>query len=442
MRLCFLDKWDLNTKEVLQGASVAFVLRVMGGGLALIFNVLLARLLGADGAGLYFLAITVMTIAAVFGRMGLDNALLRFTAANAGVGDWTAVKGVYDKALILALLASGTAAVGMFVAAPWLSEKLFFKPELTAPMRWMALAVVPMAVLTLNGQALKGLKRIRDSQLVQAVGVPALSLLGLALLGRVWGVHGAIWAYTLAAVLTAFIGSVMWRMATPQLRKRTGRFETRQLLRSSIPLFWVASMNLVMGCTASLLLGIWGTTADVGIFGVAHRTAMVTSYILIAVNTMAAPKFAALHRQGDMEALGATARSSAKLMAVAASPIFLLFVLCPGWVMRWFGSQFVEGAAVLIILAVGQFVNVATGSVGCLLMMSGHERLMRNNVMGISVLHFAVCLLLIPWAGAIGAAIATTISLVAMNLVSVVLVYGRLSILTLPIPKGMFARRA
>jgi O-antigen/teichoic acid export membrane protein len=70
-------------------------------------------------------------------------------------------------------------------------------------------------------------------------------------------------------------------------------------------------------------------------------------------------------------------------------------------------------------------------------MMSGHERLMRNNIISISILNVVMCLLLIPWAGAIGAAIATAISLSAMNLVSVVLVYYRLSILTLPIPKGV-----
>jgi O-antigen/teichoic acid export membrane protein len=75
-------------------------------------------------------------------------------------------------------------------------------------------------------------------------------------------------------------------------------------------------------------------------------------------------------------------------------------------------------------------------------MMSGHERLMRNNIISVSILNVAMCLLLIPRAGAIGAAIATAISLSTMNLISVILAYCRLSILTLPIPKGVFARRA
>ena len=88
-------------QEVVNGASVAFVIKVIGAGLSFGFNVLLARMLGADGAGIYFLALTVTTIATVFGRMGLDNALLRFTAANAAVGDWGAVKGIYRKGMML-----------------------------------------------------------------------------------------------------------------------------------------------------------------------------------------------------------------------------------------------------------------------------------------------------------------------------------------------------
>ncbi|UZJ41942.1 oligosaccharide flippase family protein [Prosthecochloris sp. SCSIO W1101] len=63
--------------KVIKGAAVALVLEVLGAGLTFLFNMVLARALGAEGAGIYFLAITVNTIATVFDRMGLDNTLLR-----------------------------------------------------------------------------------------------------------------------------------------------------------------------------------------------------------------------------------------------------------------------------------------------------------------------------------------------------------------------------
>lgn len=414
--------------EVMQGASVAFTLKVLGAGFAFGFNVLLARMLGAEGAGMYFLALTVATIACVLGRMGLDNALLRFTAAGTAIEDWSAVKGVYRKGMSIALCASAASALLLFALAPWLAHDVFSKPQLASPLRWMALAVVPMTLVSLHAETLKGLKRIRDSLLVQGVGIPALSLLGLYLMGRRWGIHGAVWAYVLAAAAMALVGIALWRVATPQLKGVSGRFETRELLRSSMPLFWVTSTMLMMNWTATIALGVWGTKADVGLFGVAYRTAMLTSFVLVAVNSIAAPKFAALYKQGDMESLGSMARNCAKLATALAAPALILFFLAPGWVMGLFGPQFLGGGAILAILAIGQFVNVATGSVGYLLIMSGNERLLRNSALVAGGTNLVLTAILIPRFGVVGAAVATAICLALQNLVASYLVYKKMDL--------------
>ena len=426
------DKFDHHMHEVISGASVAFVLRVLGAGLAFGFNVYLARIFGAEGAGIYFLALTVLMIASVFGRMGLNNALLRFVAAGASVGDWAEVKGVYNKGMAMAVSASIIATVAMFLMAPFIATSVFGKPELAGPVRWMALSVLPMTLAILHAELLKGLKRIRDSVSLQFLGVPALSFAGLYLIGSSWGVEGAVLAYTGATIFTALAGLLLWRVATPRLKEIKGRFDTQRLLRSCTPLFWSTLMSLLMNWTAIFMLGIWGTSEDVGIFGVASRTAMLISLILVAVNSIAAPKFAELHRRGDMQALGRTARSSAKLMTMMVSPVFLFFIFFPDLVLSIFGSEFIGGGTVLIILAIGQFVNVATGSVGYLLMMSGNEHLMRN-ITGVSALvNILLNLWLIPIYGILGAAIATTVSLSVQNFMAAFHVFKSVGVVTLP----------
>jgi O-antigen/teichoic acid export membrane protein len=435
MRIPLLSTQDKHWREVLEKSSIAFVMKALGAGLAFAFNIVLARMLGADGAGIFFLALTIATIAAVFGRIGLDNTLVRLIAANATSGDWAAVKGIYRRGMQLALAASCMAALAVFLGAPWLAEHAFAKPTLVTPMRWMALAVVPIALLVLHAEALKGLKRVFDSSLVyeHGIGISVFSLLGLYFLGPTWGVNGAIWAFTLAAALTFLTGLCLWWKAMAKLRGVCAAFSVRELLQSSLPLFWVATMNLAMNWAPSLLLGVWCTNADVGVFNVALRTAQLTSFVLFAVNTIAAPKFAELYREGNLKQLGSMARNSAKLMVLAASPALLLFICFPGWIMGLFGQQFANRAVVLTILSIGQFVNVATGSVGYLLMMTGNERLVRNNVVFIALLSIVLNLILIPFAGVMGAAIATAFSLAAKNLIAVYLVRLRLSIQTIPI---------
>lgn len=423
---------DVHMLEVVSGTAVALFLKVIGGGLTFCFHLLLARTLGAEGAGLFFLALTVATIATVFGRMGLDNTLLRVTAASAAVGDWRVVKGVYRKGIALGLFSSAMAALTMFVAAPFLSKVIFHKPELVGPMRWMVLAVAPLSFMFLHAEMLKGLKRIRDSILIYGVVIPAFSLLGLHILGGVHGVNGAVWVYVIAAALAALLGLGLWRSAVPQLLNTKGHFETRELFRSSMPLFWVALLNMLITWAATFALGVWGTKEDVGIFSMASRTAMLTSLVLMAVNSIAAPKFAVLYRKREIDTLGSTARGTAKLMTFMASPILLLFLFAPEWVMGIFGEEFTGGAAALSILAVGQFVNVATGSVGYLLMMSENERLVRNNMVFAAVMSVILNAVLVPFAGVLGAAIATAVSLSSMNLVAVYLVWYRLRIWTIP----------
>ena len=263
--------------------------------------------------------------------------------------------------MLRSALASGLAALTVILTAPWLAEGVFSKPQLTEPLRWMALAVAPMSLLVLHGEVLKGLRRVRDSQLVQGVGVPGLSALALALLGAGFGVRGAVWAYVGASTVTALVGFGLWRMATPQLRAATPRFSSRELTRSSVPLFGARLSRFVMDWSSGIALGIWGSTSDVGIFNVAARVAILTGLILVAVNIAVVPRFAALFARNELDALGRTARNAARLAILASSPVLLILLFFPSPVMALFGSEFRSGATVLSILALGQFVNVSTG---------------------------------------------------------------------------------
>ncbi len=428
------DALDHHMLEVISGASTAFVLKAVGTGLAFLFNVVLARKLGVEGAGLYFLAFTVISIAGVLSCAGLDNALLRFVASSAAAGDWTAVKGACRKGLIISAAASVASAVLVFSASPWIAKEVFSKPELAGVLRWMSLAIFPMSMLVIYSEMLKGLKLIMKSHLVQGVLVWLFSLTGILFLSGIWGVYGAVWAFIAASFATAVIAIILWRRAAPQLKGIKGNFRLNKLLDSSVPLFLVSAMYLVIQWTSTFALGIWGTKAEVGVFSVAFRTAMLISFVLIAVNSIAAPKFAALYSLGDMDALGKTARNSARLLTLMAAPVLALFIIFPSRIMGVFGEDFRQGGMILAILAAGQFVNVSTGSVGYLLMMSGNERILRNNVAFAAAVNVALNALLVPRYGILGAAAATALSVSLLNITASYLVYKKINIKTIPWP--------
>ncbi|MFP4517583.1 MAG: flippase [Desulfovibrionales bacterium] len=432
-----LKTLDIHFLEVLRGASVAFVLKGVASVLSFVLNLVLARMLGADGAGLYFLSLTVITIVAMLSKVGLDNTFVRFTAGNAIKGDWGAVKGLYRKGMLLTAAVSLVLTIILFALSPWLAHSVFKDPRLAEPLRWMSLAVAPFALVFLQSQALTGLKKIKEGVALSGGILQGLTLLGVLILVPLFAVTGAVVAYALASFVTLGIGIWLWKRSTPDLKGVEGSFPTNRMLASSIPLFWVAVLNMTLQWSSNLMLGIWSTSADVGLYAVANRTSGLVSFILMSVNAISAPKFSEMYSQGDMEGLGRLARSTAKLMALFASPIVLACVLIPDLVMSIFGAEFTKGGPVLAILGVGQFVNVITGSVGYLLVMTGQERVWRN-LMAVSA---AMCLalngLLIPQFGVVGAAVAMASSLSLLMFLAVYMVWRSLGIVTIPfLPMG------
>ena len=94
-----------------------------------------------------------------------------------------------------------------------------------------------------------------------------------------------------------------------------------------------------------------------------------------------------------------------------------------------------------IILSIGQFVNAATGPVGYLLNMSGFHRIEGRIAVAGAVITVALCFVLIPLWGIVGAAAANAIATACCNLLRVYYAKTCLGILMLPIPRGLRAGR-
>lgn len=425
--------WDQDMREVAGGAAVAFVLRLTAAGLSFVFNIILARLLGVEGSGVFFLAFIVTTMATVAGRAGMEQVLLQLVATNASQGNWIEVSGLYRRAMWISVWASAAATALIFIAAPVISKTLFSTPDLVDPLRLMSLGIVPWSLLMLHGELLKGLRRIRDAMLVQGVCLQLFGIPLLLLLGGPLGILGAAAAYVATLFLTLILGIVLWRRATPQIKGLRGHFDTRVLLSTSLPLFWATSADLVLNWTDSLMLGVLSNSAAVGIYGVAMRTALPVGFIVVAVASVISSRFAVLYAQGELRALERLLRIATGMMMLLISPVLLLLVVFPGWVLGFFGAGFTAGAPVLAVLAVGQFANVAFSLAETALTMSGFVKVVRNNVFLGAFLNVLLNALLIPAYGPVGAAVATATSITVKRLVTVYLMRKYLSIKLWPL---------
>ena len=261
----------------------------------------------------------------------------------------------------------------------------------------------------------------------------------IALIIAVWvfdfrlGAEAAL-AYSMGSILVLGGFLLLWHLGTSgHSNEAKYTISFRSMLASAWPLWIVLLMTQLIQWTGQFVGGAYLPPEEIAQLAVAQRTAMLVSFILMAVNMVVAPRFAALHAAGNMEGLRDMALTAVRLMALGATPVVAVMLVFPGFLMSLFGEGFSGGTVLLQVLAVGQFVNVLTGSVGYLLSMSGHERDLRNTLLIVAPVSVAVTFVLVPIYGALGAALSTALAVGVQNLLAVYWVKRRLGFNTLAV---------
>ncbi|NEZ04114.1 oligosaccharide flippase family protein [Wenzhouxiangella sp. XN201] len=417
--------------EALSGAAAALVLKVVGAVIVFALNILIARALGVEGAGLYFMALSVVMIASVLARVGMDVPLIKFIAASAARQEHGRIQSIYRSGVLTVALGSGTLSIALFMATEPLASGLFGAPDLVQPLRVMALGVISFSLMTIIAESLKGLHRVALSVLVSAIFYPLVTIALVWPLCIHFGPAGAGIAFVTGTAIAGLVASVFWKKFQPVSQGEL--FPYAKLWKSAHPLWVMSIVNRgLMPWGPLFMLGIWWTAEDSGVFGAATRISAILSMLLIAVNMSLAPKFSELYAQGKIRSMETVARRFALLVTVGASPLFVLFLLAGDRVLALFGPGFEVGHFALAILVVGQIANVVCGSVAYILIMAGQESDVRFATIVSAVVLLVLGWLLIPSLGMEGAALAASASVIVNNLIGFAFVYSRLRIVTIP----------
>jgi O-antigen/teichoic acid export membrane protein len=198
------------------------------------------------------------------------------------------------------------------------------------------------------------------------------------------------------------------------------------MTRYSLPLSLNRALLYSNNQTEILLLGVFGTPEMVGVFQVCAQLALVTSAILAAIGAIFSPVVAAAFGNDDRPRVQALYQLSTRWSLMVGFPLFLFVVGHAGLITQTLGIR--EGTTALVILSFGRLVDLATGSVAAVLMVSGHARLSLMNsllFLGMSLVFDAA---LIPPFGLTGAACASGLSLVIINVLRVGQVWHYLQI--------------
>jgi O-antigen/teichoic acid export membrane protein len=430
---------DSHLEELVRGALGFFSLRLLGTVCGYVFIYFVSHRYGAEVVGIFAISIAALRIALLYGRMGLDNALVRFIAEYAAKGRKDFVKQVYLRGLGASIPCGLGISLLLYFCAPLLAKEVFDNPALATTLRIIALVILPGTLLHINASTLRGLKRTASySFLINASQFLLGSLilvLGKSVLEENSAPVIAFAVATVAAALLSFgFGAVPRNVEMVPDKTRGEAIRTRDLMKVAFPMLLTGSYSFFLQWTGTLALGYFRSEVEVGIYDIVVRIAAVQMFTLTSVNSIAASKFSECFSAGDMEGFRKVTRYATRLIFWTTVPIGLVLISFPTSISGFFGEEIKGGATALVILVVGYFTNAISGPVGNILNMTGHQMVFQKIVLGAAVVNIILNIILIPRFGINGSAVAGTVSMCLWNIISVIYVKKKFNILTLYIP--------
>jgi O-antigen/teichoic acid export membrane protein len=418
-----------TVSRVIGDAALALVGGIAGRALLYLSQFMLARWMGPTDFGLFALALNVTQLGSVVVGFGLYMAAVRFIAIYSEQGLPDRVGGLLKWTAASVLVASGLTSLTLVAWPSWWAGALR-EEGLVRVLPIMGAALPFLALTRLFASSLNGLGLARLRSMCESALPSLLLLVGIILLKLV---------NHLSLPRTAVLFIVAWGIATlvsgGVLLGRVGiiqrvndDIDRLAIMRFALPAWGVALLNQLAQRMDVLLAGFFLGGADIGVYSAAAVVAVAMNFVMTAFNMAAAPSFATWEVRTDTLEVERLYREGTRLLLALGLPLGTILILGSGELMQLLGDQFQLGQTVLVVLVMGQIVNLGVGAAGNLLIMTGHQHVELLLVFSSVVVNVLLASYLVPSLGLVGLAISLAATVALLNLLRLALVYRLLHI--------------
>jgi len=414
---------DQALKSVARGAGIFFIGIILGRFLGYLIRMVIARFLGPESYGLISLAISVVEIAATLALFGLPTAINRYVPFFWSARKQAKVRGVIRSAFRISLPAAIITALALLFFSGGLSNNVFSKPDLAPILRLFAVIVPFYSLMMICSAIFAGFKKMEyivyTQQFVRYIFILALFII-LFMLGL--EIKAAAFAYPLGYLFTAGFGLYLAQKTFPIFGKNLESVSSyRKLFSFSWPLILVSMIWFIIDRVATIMLGYFKSAEIVGIYNAALPLAQLIPAVLQSFTTIFMPIISSILSTGDFKELNRIYAITTKWIMGLTLPLFVvIFLFAKTLTVKLFGVEYAEAAPALQILTLGFFFHSAVGPTTMTLNALERTRLTLINTVAAFSVNIILHFLLIPKYGLIGAALASALALVVLNLLTLI----------------------
>lgn len=382
-------------------------------------NLLIQRGLHSSFFGLYSLSMSVVTLVSSIFDLGMDNAMVRYMAIYRGKKQTHLLRSL---TIFCTTMVGITGILGgllvLFFATPLAT--LQHKSDIAPFLQFMAPLVPLLCLQTVWLGGLQGLREFKQRVLIQRFIIP-LSTFLLMLIAILFfrDIVGIVVVTFLGVLLTDVVNLYFLFRAVSRLTKTdTGereKYQAREWMGFAVPNFLTTIISTVLDSIDTLLLAFYVPAAAIGQYAAGLKITGFISMPLSTLNVIFTPTIAELYAKKEMQKLAAMFKIMTKWSITLCLPIFGVTVIFAVPLLEISGRDFVSGWPLMVVLAIGDILTAAAGSVGYMLLMTGHQRVSVLNSIAVVILNLFLGVILTQRYGAFGTAISTSAALIIIN---------------------------
>ncbi|MBN1773802.1 MAG: oligosaccharide flippase family protein [Deltaproteobacteria bacterium] len=370
-------------------------------------------LYGRHEFGLFVTAQAALLVTLRVCLAGLDKAVLWWVPRQPEGEERRGLAGALLWVLCGSTLAA--AAVAAF-GAPWLAA-WSGDPAAAAPLRWMALGLVPMALMELLVHACLGRRRL-EAQVFVKEGLGAVALPAAGALLYLAGVRegGLAWGFVFANVAALAGAAWLFRRSFPAAAPADAGWSVpRPLVRYALPMGLMELLNSALLRLDVLVVAALTDPGTVGVWGVVVQLGNAVRSVRAAFDPLVLAIVSQIHVRPDAARLRAAFSRATALVLATQAPIYAFLIAFVPWLLPLLGEGYDAAATPVLVLCAFWVLHGAFGLHGLIVLGYGRSGLAAANVGATLGAEALLLLLLVPPFGLVGAALAVGLAFTMQN---------------------------
>lgn len=203
------------------------------------------------------------------------------------------------------------------------------------------------------------------------------------------------------------------------LRLRGLTFPFKAVFAFSLPMITGELVYLAMNTGSVVILGIYHSVEDVADYRAVFPAATLNKFVFSSFVTLFLPLAARLFARNDHDGVRRTYWQTALFLAVFTFPVFAMTgPFASATTQTLFGERYSDASAILALLSLGYYINIALGFNAYTLQVYGRIRFLLVSNVVIIAISLGLTLLLVPRLGALGVGISNCLTLVIQNVIT------------------------